>query len=156
MAAETQESSERDEKFGERLASARAAKGFSMATVAERLGVSKATVGHWEGGKRAIKHDDLAALCTLLGVSADEMLFGVRRWPFEGIDFGLVAGLEQSDRDRLAGALMLAAAQFGLDVKPTHPKETPGVISNVRSRHSKQVAAGTKPESEHDSRRTNR
>jgi transcriptional regulator with XRE-family HTH domain len=48
--------------MGKRITAARNAKGWSLQYVAARLGVSKATVGHWETGARAIKHGDLAAL----------------------------------------------------------------------------------------------
>lgn len=106
-----------DKAVGRRLADARAAKGWSLEHVAKRIGVTRATIGHWETGARAIKHRDLAAICTVLGVSADEVLFGVRRWPFEKIDFGSVADLEPIELARLEGALLGLASQLGIEIK---------------------------------------
>lgn len=103
--------------IGKRLAAARDAKGLSTAALAELLGVSKGTVNHWELGNRAIKHDDLARLCQALDLSADEALFGVRRWPFKGIDFDLVNDLDPRDLGRLEGSLMQLAQDFGMQIK---------------------------------------
>lgn len=110
-------SEEKDKELGRRIAAARTAKGMSLAVVGEKLSVTRATVGHWETGQRAIKHADLAALCGVLDISADELLFGVQRWPFSKIDFGSVTDLEPMDLARLEGALMLTAAQLGIEIK---------------------------------------
>lgn len=106
-----------DAAMAARLKAAREAKGFSLAYVAGKLKVSKATVGHWETASRAIKHNDLAAFCKLLDVSADEVLFGVKRWPFEKIDFQSVSDLNTRDKDRLEGALVFTAAQLNIEIK---------------------------------------
>lgn len=103
--------------FGRRIAAAREAKGWSLAALADRLQVSRATIGHWETGARTIKHDDLAKLCEALGVSVDEMLFGIQRWPFPTIDFRSVIDLDSDDLRRLEGALLLVSAQLGLELK---------------------------------------
>lgn len=104
-------------EIGARIAAARNAKGLSTQALAVRLGRTKGAVGHWETGKNAIKAPELAKLCKVLDVSADELLFGTRRWPFEGIDFDSIAGLEKRDIDRLEGGLALAAAQLGIEIK---------------------------------------
>ncbi|MBV8048083.1 MAG: helix-turn-helix transcriptional regulator [Paludibacterium sp.] len=109
--------SDRDTAFGVRIAKARNAKGWSLAQLADRLNVSRAMVGHWEKGNRAIKHADLATLCQILGVSADELLFGIRRWPFEKVDFESIRSLDKSDIDRLEGALIITASQLEIDIK---------------------------------------
>lgn len=106
-----------DLDMGKRLAKARNTKGWSIASAAFKLGVSKATLGFWETGQRAIKHQDVAALCDLYEISADELLFGVKRWPFHKIDFSSVADLDTRDLDRLEGGLLLVAAQLGVDIK---------------------------------------
>lgn len=105
---------EHDAALGSRLTQAREKKGRSLAQVGEELGVSKATVGHWETGNRSIKHHDLAALCSVLSISADELLFGSKRWPFEGIEFESIAQLEPNEIDKLEGAIVSTAHQYGL------------------------------------------
>lgn len=107
-----------DLAIGRRIAAARAARGLSLQQVADKLDVSKATIGHWETGARAIKHGDLARLCKLLAVSADLVLFGERQWPFKSIPLERVACLDRSALDLLAGAMALAAAQLGIDLRP--------------------------------------
>lgn len=105
-----------DAAIGKRITAARQAKGWSLQYVADRLKVSKATVGHWETGARAIKHGDLAALCLLLQTSADMILFGRRQWPFKNITLEAVAALEAADVAQLEGAMRLMAAQAGIDL----------------------------------------
>lgn len=104
-------------QMGRRIADARAAKGLSTQGLATKMEISKGAVGHWETGKNAIRAPELGQLCQILGVSADELLFGVRRWPFSMIDFDAVAGLDQRERGLLEGAMLLAAAQIGLEIK---------------------------------------
>lgn len=107
--------------MGERIRHARDRRGFSLQAVADRLGVSKGTVGHWETGVRAIKHDDLARLCALLQISADEVLFGTRRWPFNGINFDLVNDLDQKELGMLEGAMLQLASSIGFAIRPEAP-----------------------------------
>ena len=87
-----------------------------MQTLADRLGVTKATVGHWETGARTIKLLDLRRVCSALEISSDFALFGERRWPFDRISYEAVRDLEPQDRNRLEGALLLTAAQIGLEI----------------------------------------
>lgn len=108
-------------ELGSRLAAARHAKGWSLAVASQKLGVSKATLGFWETGERNIKHPEIASLCNLYEMSADELLFGVKRWPFQKIDFASVTGLEPRDLDRLEGGLLLVAAQLGVEINQVAP-----------------------------------
>lgn len=101
---------------GERIKRARAARGLSLAVVAERMGVSKGTAGHWETGVRTIKADDLAKLCELLNTSADYILFGRQQWPFRTIDLDAVLRLERDEIAQLEGAIKLMSAQAGLEL----------------------------------------
>jgi transcriptional regulator with XRE-family HTH domain len=103
-----------DLAFGARITQARKKKGLTLDQVATELDVSKGTVGHWETGSRSIKHHDLAALCSFLSISADELLFGSKRWPFEGIEFESIAQLEPNEIDKLEGAIVSTAHQYGL------------------------------------------
>jgi transcriptional regulator with XRE-family HTH domain len=102
---------------GKRISAARDKAGLSTLGLAKIIGKSKGTVGHWETGKNAVRSPELAALCKALEVSADEILFGVRRWPFETVDFDAVHAMEPGDRKLLEGAMILTAAQIGLEIK---------------------------------------
>lgn len=108
---------EQAREIGRRIRAARNAKGLSIDQVAELLGVSRGTPGHWESGARTIKLGDLVALCRELEVSSDELLFGKPHWPFKGISYRVVADLERPDIDKLEGGIMLVAAQIGVEVR---------------------------------------
>lgn len=84
---------------------------------AERLGVSKAAVGHVETGARTIKLRGLVRLCESYEASADALLFGTRWWPFKAVDFDLVNELDPDDLLRLEGALVQAANSLGLQIR---------------------------------------
>lgn len=109
--------------IGARIADARKARGWSIDQVGEKLGVSRGAVGHWETGKRAIKVQDLWSLCHVLGVSADKLLFGLERWPFERVSYEKVIDLEPEDRNRLEGGLLMLASEMAVDVKSTADDE---------------------------------
>lgn len=51
------------------LAGARVSAGFTQAELAEKLGISRATVNAWESGKRDITPLQLAAFCHVTGFS---------------------------------------------------------------------------------------
>jgi len=110
-------SADADRAMGRRIAAARSASGLTLAHVADALGVTRATVGHWETGFRAIKHHDLARLARLLRISADEILFGERVWPLAGIDPESVRDLDPIDLGRLEGMILAMADQFGMQIK---------------------------------------
>ena len=135
-ASHNQWTPERQDAFGARIRAARNAKGLSQEVVGERMGVKKATVSTWEKGTRTLKHHDLAALCTLLSISADELLFGLKRWPFEGVQFESVAQLESSEIDKLEGALVSTAERYGFEIKL--------VQRNKRDVELKQANGGSK------------
>lgn len=82
-------------EFGDRLKSAREAKGLSQERLGEGLGVSepnasKQTVYGWEKNKHFPTSRQLALICTKLNQSADWLLFG--RTP--GEDMKSLNGLE--------------------------------------------------------------
>lgn len=60
--------------FGERLAAAREAAGLSQRELADKLGVRQSVLSWWERQPVALKPEQLAALATALGVSADVLL----------------------------------------------------------------------------------
>jgi transcriptional regulator with XRE-family HTH domain len=57
-----------NKKIGETFAKYRKEKGYSQQYVADRMGVSKATVHNWEKGKRQMYAHQFMELCAVLGV----------------------------------------------------------------------------------------
>lgn len=66
--------------FGERLAAAREAAGISQGELAEKLGLSQNALSWWERRPVALRPDQVVALASALGVSAD-VLFGITDAP---------------------------------------------------------------------------
>ncbi|NMP23793.1 helix-turn-helix domain-containing protein [Sulfobacillus harzensis] len=60
--------------FGDRLAQARQAKGWTKQALADQIGVSDVMVGYWEHGHRWPSIDTLVALAEALDVSTDWLL----------------------------------------------------------------------------------
>ena len=60
--------------FGARLKEARLACKFTQEEVAKRLHVSRVAYGYYENGSREMRGEDIAAVCRLLGISADYLL----------------------------------------------------------------------------------
>ena len=75
-------------EIGKRLRAARNSAGYTLEAAAAALTMSgyevgKATIGHWETGKRMIDAVPLRRLCRLYRVSADVVLLdGTPSWPF--------------------------------------------------------------------------
>lgn len=67
------------DKLGERIYTLRKQAGLSQEDLAHRTGVSRQTISKWESGQMVPELSNLHALCTLFGVSADYMLFGVNK-----------------------------------------------------------------------------
>lgn len=55
------------------LAAARVNAGLTQAELAEKMGVSRATINDWELGKREIRTAYLYALCHITGFSPDDI-----------------------------------------------------------------------------------
>jgi transcriptional regulator with XRE-family HTH domain len=62
------------EKFSERLKALRTAKNLSHAALGDKLGVSKALVGHWETGFRLPSLETADALADYFNVSLDYLV----------------------------------------------------------------------------------
>ena len=58
----------------DRLASLRKAKGFTQATLAERMGVEQPTIQRWEKGKREPNLGQLVELASVLGVEPGSLI----------------------------------------------------------------------------------
>lgn len=60
--------------FGERVTQARQQAGLSQQQLAERLGTTQRVIAHWERAPVALRADQLAALASALGVTADYLV----------------------------------------------------------------------------------
>lgn len=59
--------------FGDNIKKFREKAGFTRKDAAERLGVSIATIGHWENGDSEASHENLLKMKNLYGVTISEM-----------------------------------------------------------------------------------
>lgn len=50
---------------------------LTQTEMAQRLGVSKKTIGSWESGKTKPKLDKVEPICSLLGVGYDDIMWNV-------------------------------------------------------------------------------
>lgn len=64
--------------MGGRIAQRRKALRMTQEQLAEKMGVSLQTVSCIELGKKAVRPENLANICTYLGVTADYILYGRR------------------------------------------------------------------------------
>ena len=62
--------------LGEKIWRLRESQNMSQEELAEKLGVSRQTVSNWENDKAVLDAEKLATLCSVFGVSADDMLRG--------------------------------------------------------------------------------
>lgn len=60
------------------MEAARVNAGYTQAELADRMGVSRATVIDWESGKREIKTAYLFMFCRLTGFSEDDILLPIK------------------------------------------------------------------------------
>lgn len=99
--------------FGERLASAREAAGLSQTELAAKLGVSHYVLSWWERRPVALRPDQIVALTTALGVSAD-VLFGIAPEPPKAAPgpvgkarkvFEEVSALPRRQQDKIIGVV---------------------------------------------------
>lgn len=58
-----------DKKLGEILRAERESARLSQQDMADRLGLTKMTISHWENGNRSIKASSLKDYCAVLGIT---------------------------------------------------------------------------------------
>lgn len=58
-----------DKKLGEILRAERDSARLSQQDMADRLGLTKMTISHWENGNRSIKASSLKDYCSVLGIT---------------------------------------------------------------------------------------
>ncbi len=69
------------EDMGRRLRAAREQRGWTRERLAEEVGLSVPFLADLESGNTGVRLDRFRMLCEVLGVSADEVLFGTERPP---------------------------------------------------------------------------
>jgi transcriptional regulator with XRE-family HTH domain len=72
--------------LGEKLYDLRREKHLSQEEVAEKLNVTRQTVSKWETNQSTPDFDKIAPLCALYGISADELLTGVKKEESERVE----------------------------------------------------------------------
>jgi transcriptional regulator with XRE-family HTH domain len=60
--------------FGQRLVEARQNAGLSQAELAEQVDVDRRVIAHWERHSVTLRPEQIAALCTALDMTADQLL----------------------------------------------------------------------------------
>ena len=98
---------------------------WSQKDLADRIGVAPQNVTNWK--RRGVPPDQYVTIADALGCSLDELLGRTKyvgvgqpsagRWPYDKIDEERFRSLDPTQASRLEGAILLAAAQLGLDVK---------------------------------------
>ena len=66
------------EKIGKFIAACRKEKGFTQASLAEKLGITDRAVSKWETGKSLSDASIMMELCELIGTNVNELLTGER------------------------------------------------------------------------------
>src|SRR5580700_5806758 len=106
------------ELFPVRLRSIRVRRGWNQEDLARELGVSKGSIGNWEGGKNMPTPPGLSKLAELLGVSIDFLLGGAS----PGSTFGIAPSGEEESlasaelRAKIHGYLDRVLDHFGGDL----------------------------------------
>ncbi len=103
-------------KLGERIFELRSERGMSQGALAEKLGVSRQAVSKWENNSALPELEKLTALADLFGVTLDRLATGedlpdAAAPTREPGGFGLLLPFRE---DQIAGALLLAAAFWGM------------------------------------------
>lgn len=100
-------------------------RGWSQTELAERLGLSPQNITNWKN--RGVPPDRYVGIADALSCSLDELLGRMKyvsgaspipaAWPYTELDEDKFRTLDTRQAARLEGAILLAAAQLGLDVK---------------------------------------
>lgn len=73
-----------DRQIGARIAEARTAAAMSLDDVAARLACTRAAVGHWEAGRRALRAEQVVAIAEVVHADPHWLLTGTSPVPFAG------------------------------------------------------------------------
>ena len=114
-----------DETVFERVIRKACERDWSQSDLAKRIGVSPQNITNWKA--RGVPSDQFVKIADALDCSLDELLgrwehAGVitqkqGEWPFKLLDESKIRNMRQEDASRIEGAILLAAAQMGVDLK---------------------------------------
>ena len=116
------------ESIFERMARWGAARGWNQSEIAANLGLSSPQqISNWK--RRGVPPEWHAPIARLFGRSVDELM-GLsaetpaddllqKAWPFRSVDEAKVRNLDEIPLAQLEAAILIAAAQVGLDIKKT-------------------------------------
>ena len=83
--------------FSKRLAKARKEKGFTQSSLAEKLNITDRAVSKWENGKALPDSAIMLELCSILGITVNELLSGEK--------------IDKSEEDKNTQMLLLEMAK---------------------------------------------
>lgn len=75
-----------DDSFGKRLQYARECRGWTQRDLAEKAGVSNASISRWENNVKEPTAGNIVSLCRALDISADHLLGLSDHWTWEKED----------------------------------------------------------------------
>lgn len=89
----------------------------------DAMGVTKGNVSSWEKGRHDASHEQLVKIAAITGYKeplpgmVEPLVTSTPLWPFPTIDEAKVRALDDTKRNQLEAAIIISAAQLGLDVK---------------------------------------
>ena len=123
-------------EMGDRLREARQARGLSLRTLAERLGVSPSLISQVETGRAKPSVSTLYAIVTELGISLDELVYPDAKRPSRGPE-SVFPGVTNADSEAGAAAMPAGPVQRASDRKSIR------LASGVITSHSVYAAPRT-------------
>jgi len=114
-------------KLNEWIKAARQYKELTQDQLAEQLGLTKANISAWEVGRHEPSFGNLIKIVQITGFEMplpglDAPIVTESAWPFRKVSKHKVEGLAPLDQAGLEAAILLSAAQLGLDVKKDESK----------------------------------
>ena len=105
-------------KLSEKIWRLRESQNMSQEELAEQLEVSRQTISNWENDKAVLDAEKLAKLCSIFGVSADDMLNG-EDIPQPLTQSQKTSTTEKRKWNKIVVAMILAITAFALIVIAT-------------------------------------
>lgn len=131
------------ETIGKRIAKYRKEKGMTQEDLAARMGVSGQAVSKWETDASCPDISLLPQLCSVLGITTDELLTGktdevkmlppAERKPFEELVMRIRVNSSNGDKIKvnLPMTLVKAAIEIGVDIVPYMGGEDGEMLKNM-------------------------
>lgn len=97
---------------------------ITQTQLGDRLGVSKGNVSAWENGRHEASYDQLIKIAEITaypeplpGLEQGIKVVPASAWPFQKVSESKIKSLQSDERIQLETAILLSAAQLGLDIK---------------------------------------